>query len=98
MGKLYKGEDSKMLRGVNKNIIEISNIEGGYFDKVLFFVKEDRRSEPDSVLNTQAEKYVAESSALKYKKSFSPGAKTAVLMKMALSAGAGFALGLIILL
>ncbi len=86
-----------MLRGVNKKIIEINNIEGGYFEKVLFFVKEDRKSEPDSVLNNQAEKYVNESCALKYKKSLFPGEKSLILLKMAISAGAGFALGLFFL-
>ena len=37
-----------MLRGVNKKIIEINNVDGGYFEKILFFVSDDRRSEPDS--------------------------------------------------
>ena len=87
----------KMLRGVNKKIIEINNIEGGYFDRVLFFVKEDRKSEPDSVLNNQAEKYVSDSCSLKYKKSFFHSEKSKLFLKMAVSAGAGLAVGIFFL-
>ena len=72
-----------MLRGVNKKIIEINNVEGGYFDRVLFFVNEEKRSEPDSVLNNQAEKYVSDSCALKYKKSIFSSETPKVLLKMA---------------
>ena len=86
-----------MLRGVNKKIIEINNVEGGYFDKVLFFVNEERRSEPDSVLSRQAEKYVSEKELLKYKKSFSGSETSNGLLKMAISAGIGLAVGILLL-
>ena len=86
-----------MLRGVNKRIIEINNVEGGYFDRVLFFVNDEKRSTPDSELNKQAEKYVSDSCSLKYKKSIF-GLETAkILIKMAISAGAGFAVGILLL-
>ena len=88
---------SNMLRGVNKKIIEINNVEGGYFDRVLFFVNEDKKTEPDSVLSRQAEKYVSDSCALKYKKSFWGGETAKILLKMAISAGAGFAVGILLL-
>ena len=52
-----------MLRGVNKKIIEINNVDGGYFEKILFFVSDDRKSEPDSVLENQAERYANDSCA-----------------------------------
>ncbi len=74
-----------MLRGVNKKIIEINNIEGGYFDRVLFFVNDEKRYEPDSVLNNQAEKYVSDSCSLKYKKSFFSRETLKILIKMAIS-------------
>ncbi|MBR2042638.1 MAG: hypothetical protein IJ945_09760 [Oscillospiraceae bacterium] len=83
-----------MLRGVNKKIIEINNVEGGYFDRVLFFISEDKKSEPDSVLNRQAEKYVSESCALKYKKSIFSGDTARIIIKMAASAGIGLAIGM----
>ena len=86
-----------MLRGVNKKIIEINNVEGGYFDKVLFFVNDEKRFEPDSVLSRQAGKYVSDSCSLKYKKSFWGGETAKILLKMAISAGAGFAVGILLL-
>lgn len=86
-----------MLRGVNKKIIEINNIEGGYFDRVLFFVNEDRKSEPDSVLNQKAEKYVSDTCSLKYKKSLFHGDRAKVFFKMAVSAGIGLAIGVLLL-
>ncbi len=82
-----------MLRGVNKKIIEINNVEGGYFDRILFFVNEDKRSEPDSVLNHQAEKYVSDSYILKYKKSIFNKDTAKIVLKMAISGGIGFAVG-----
>lgn len=88
---------SQMLRGVNKKIIEINNVEGGYFDKILFFVNDEKRSEPDSVLNNQAEKYVSDSCALKYKKSFFSGETAKILLKMAISGGIGLAVGTLLL-
>ncbi|MBE6882288.1 MAG: hypothetical protein E7489_04720 [Ruminococcaceae bacterium] len=86
-----------MLRGVNKKIIEINNVEGGYFDRVLFFVNDEKKSEPDSVLSNQAEKYVADSCKLKYKKDFFHEDTSKVLLKMAISAGIGLAVGILLL-
>ena len=85
-----------MLRGVNKKIIEINNVEGGYFEKVLFFVKDDSRSEPDSVRESQAEKYVSDSCALKYRRRFLTWDNAKFLMKMAASAGLGIAIGMLL--
>lgn len=86
-----------MLRGVNKKIIEISNVEGGYFEKVLFFVNDDSRLEPDSVLESQAEKYVSDSCALKYRRRFFSRDNAKFLLKMAISAGFGVAVGILLL-
>ena len=86
-----------MLRGVNKKIIEINNVEGGYFDRVLFFISEDKKSEPDSVLSNQAEKYVSDSCSLKYKKSFFSRETLKILLKMAISGGVGIAIGTLLL-
>lgn len=86
-----------MLRGVNKKIIEINNVEGGYFEKILFFVSDERRSEPDSVLESQAEKYVSDPCALKYRRRILTWDNAKLFIKMALSAGAGVAVGLFLL-
>ena len=86
-----------MIRGVNKKIIEINNVDGGYFDRVLFFVNEEKRFESDSVLNNQAEKYISDSCCLKYKKQFSGKETIKILIKMAISAGAGLTVGILLL-
>ncbi len=86
-----------MLRGVNKKIIEINNVDGGYFDRILFFVNDERRSEPDSVLNKQAEKYVSDSCMLKYKKSFFSKDTAKIIIKMAVSCGIGIIVGTLLL-
>lgn len=86
-----------MLRGVNKKIIEINNVDGGYFDRILFFVNDDWRSEPDSVLDKQAEKYVSDSCMLKYKKRFFCNDTAKIIIKMALSCGIGIIVGTLLL-
>lgn len=86
-----------MLRGVNKKIIEISNVDGGYFEKVLFFVNDEKKLEPDSVLESQAEKYVSDSCALKYRKKLFTPETIKFAIKMAISAGAGFAIAILLL-
>ena len=58
---------------------------------------QQKRSEPDSVLNNQAEKYVSDSCALKYKKSFFSGETAKILLKMAISGGIGLAVGTLLL-
>ncbi len=83
-----------MLRGVNKKIIEISNVDGGYFEKVLFFVNDEKKFEPDSILESQAEKYVSDSCALKYRRKFFTSETLKFIIKMAISAGTGLAIGI----
>ena len=86
-----------MIKGVNRQVVEITETQCEYFERVLFFVSEDKKAEPDSVLSRQAEKYVSDSCALKYKRSFWGGETAKILLKMAISAGAGFAVGILLL-
>jgi hypothetical protein len=58
-----------------------------------FFVNDEKRFEPDSVLSSQAEKYVSDSCSLKYKKSFFCVETLKILLKMAISGGIGVAVG-----
>lgn len=85
-----------VLKGVNKRIIEINNVEGGYFEKILFFVSDDRK-ESDSILENQAQKYVADSCALKFRRRIFTSDTVKFILKMALSAGAGLAVGILLL-
>lgn len=86
-----------MIRGVNKKIIEINDVEGGYFEKILFFVSDERRSEPDALLEKKAENYMTDSCALKYRRRLFSEETIKFLFKMALSAGVGLAIGVFFL-
>lgn len=45
-----------MLKGVNKQILEISNPESPYFEKIIFFVKPDGFQPDEKKLRSEAEK------------------------------------------
>ena len=86
-----------MLRGVNKKIIEINDVEGGYFDKILFFVKDEKRLEPDYLLENKAEQYVTDSCTLKYRHRLFSTETIKFALKMGISAGIGLLIGIFLL-
>ena len=45
-----------MLRGVNRSIIEISETESRYFEKILIFVKPEFGTLPPQKLNSEAKR------------------------------------------
>lgn len=49
-----------MLKGVNKQIIEINNTGNDYFERVLFFVRPEYCSLPQRKLETGAQDYMAQ--------------------------------------
>ena len=79
-----------MVRGINRKIIEINNVEGGYFEKILFFVSDEKHGEPDDVLNDKAEHYITDVCSLKYRRGLSPSFFK-IIFRMLTAAGAGFA-------
>lgn len=46
-----------MIKGINKQIIEIKCTNNEYFDKILLFVKGEKADSPSSVLQNQAVNY-----------------------------------------
>lgn len=48
-----------MLRGVNRSIIEISETDNKYFERVLIFVKPEFGTLPMSHLNLEAKKFMS---------------------------------------
>ncbi len=44
-----------MLKGVNRQILEVTNTENPYFERVIFFVKPEYRNEERSKLKREAE-------------------------------------------
>lgn len=48
-----------MLRGVNKNIIEVSDPENKYFEKAILFVRPVCKNKPEEVLNNAAHTFLS---------------------------------------
>ena len=61
-----------MLKGVNHRVLEVSQPECAYFEKVLFFVKPEFSSVSESKLKNRADSFIKSTSA-------PPSSKTTVL-------------------
>lgn len=48
-----------MIKGVNKQILEVTNTENPYFDKIIFFVKPEYKNEDRKKLQKEAESLAA---------------------------------------
>lgn len=44
-----------MIKGVNKQILEVTNTENPYFEKIIFFVKPEFKNEDTKKLQKEAE-------------------------------------------
>lgn len=44
-----------MIKGVNKQILEVTNTENPYFEKIIFFVKPEYKNEDRKKLQKEAE-------------------------------------------
>ncbi len=47
-----------MVRGVNKKVVEVTDLEHEYFEKAILFVKEARQEREDTVLRQEAGRYL----------------------------------------
>ena len=45
-----------MIKGINKQVLEVTNPESPYFDKILFFVSTNGSSAGEESLKTEAQK------------------------------------------
>lgn len=45
-----------MIKGINKQILEVTNTESPYFEKIIFFVKPESQQISESKLKDEAEK------------------------------------------
>lgn len=48
-----------MIKGVNKQILEVTNTENPYFEKIIFFVKPEYKNEDSKKLQREAEALAA---------------------------------------
>ena len=78
-----------MIKGINKQIIEIRCTNNEYFDRALLFVSSDRTGEPRGVLERQARLVCDELFHIKQKR---PRIKTAVIAAALILAAGAFLL------
>lgn len=57
-----------MIKGVNKNVIEIKDTGNAYFEKAVLYINPDYNCRDDHFLRTQADKYLNSIKNTKYKK------------------------------
>lgn len=79
-----------MIRGINKQIIEIRCTNNEYFEKILLFVKGEKADSPSALLHEQALSYctpfVAQNK-IKKRGRINKAALTAVIISMLVSFG-----------
>ena len=47
----------KMIKGVNRQVLEVTNTENPYFERIIFFVKPEYGNEDRAKLKKEAENY-----------------------------------------
>ena len=77
-----------MVKGINRQVLEIIEPDCNYFEKALFFVKPEYSNESDSKLRNQALKSLKASSVPKTRKQ-KLKSKTLLIVQMLSSAIAG---------
>ena len=80
------GEERKMVKGVNKQIVEIVNTENEYFDKAILFVNPEKFESERDELREQADLFV---DAYIRKKGLAPRRARACALKNFLKVGGG---------
>ena len=80
-----------MIKGVNKQVLEVTNTENPYFEKIIFFVKPEYGSEDRAKLKKEAEALAK--TAVKPPKSRKTKREIyGIISRCALCAGAGAAI------
>lgn len=81
-----------MIKGVNRQVLEIAQPECAYFERVLFFVKPEYSSVSENKLKDKADMLIKSSSAPPFgKKSAGVSSRVRHLLQMLLAALAGAA-------
>lgn len=84
-----------MIKGVNKQILEVTNTENPYFEKIIFFIKPEYKNEDRKKLQKEAEA-LATITQKPPKTKIGKRKIVRVVFQSALFAMAGFALSFII--
>ena len=79
----------KMIKGVSKQILEVTNTDNPYFDKIIFFVKPEHQSTDRKKLQKEAEAVAALKQKPRLKLTKKQIIKTALLSLLFTMAGCG---------
>lgn len=85
-----------MVKGVNRQVLEIHETGCEYFEKALFFIRPEYSAESDGKLRSGALKSIRRSAAVPKTKRQKMKSGFFVILEMLASAGAGAALAMII--
>ncbi len=80
-----------MIKGVNKQVLEVTNTENPYFEKIIFFVKPEYGNEDRAKLKKEAES-LAKSASKPPKSRKTKKEICYIISQCALCAGAGAAM------
>ena len=83
-----------MIKGINKQILEVTNTESPYFEKIIFFVKSDCTNKSEGFLKEQAER-ISKQRLKPPKSRKTTKQKLSLLGFFLLSAGAGVGMSII---
>lgn len=78
-----------MVKGINRQVLEVRETGSRYFEKALFFVKPEYSRESESVLRQNALKTIENGVALPKSKKIKTRNRFLLFTEMLLSAGAG---------
>jgi len=77
-----------MLKGVNKKVVEIANIENEYFEKAILFIKAENQEKDINKIKSKAGEYIGTINYVPRRK-FSPVHFALGALKLAAAAAAG---------
>ena len=78
-----------MIKGINKQILEVTNTDSPYFEKIIFFVRPSTPKIGEKELENEAKKFASEvKKPPREKKTFKRFAHSAVYVFLGVGAGA----------
>lgn len=77
-----------MLKGVNKKVVEVMDIENEYFEKAILFIKVEKQERDEGTIRQRAADYLR---SVRYtpRRTFSFSRLSVALLKFALAASMG---------
>lgn len=77
-----------MIKGINKQILEVTATDSPYFEKIIFFVRPSSQSIGEKLLKSEAEKLALQAKPAKSRKSFKQISSAIIFSLIGIGAGA----------